>query len=39
MTIYRLKSAPNAGPFQFATLAVLFALLKGISTEWEAVAE
>jgi len=38
VTVYRLKCAPDAGTFQSATEAVLFAIRWGLSPKWEAVA-
>lgn len=37
VTRYRLTAAPAFGPFDFAAIAVLFAILNGISPAWEAV--
>lgn len=37
MTVYRLTAAPQFGPFEFAAVAVLFAILSGLPAEWEAV--
>jgi len=37
VTRYRLKKAPQHGPFNSAIAAVLFAFLHKLDPEWEAV--
>lgn len=37
MTLYRLIAKPDAGPFESALAAVLFALANKLPTAWEPV--